>query len=111
MVYTRILTLSDLSTTQYYAYLLFYNLIYVVPLAFIVLLFVASMGMRKLQESQGKVLKLLAGMMMLSLGIVLLVAPVLLQNLLVTLLILLATILLSLLIVAIQNQRTKPQSS
>ena len=108
MLYTRILTLSDLSMTQYYAYLLLYNLIYVVPLLFIVLVFVVTMGIRKLQEDQGKVLKLLAGMMMLSLGLVLLLAPVLLQNLLVTLLILLATILLSLLIVVIQNHRSKP---
>ena len=107
MVYTRILTMSNLSTAQYYSYLLLYNVIYVIPLLFIVLLFVATMGVRKLQEGQGKLLKLLAGTMMLSLGVVLLVAPVLLQNLLVTMLILLAAILLSVILAQIQNHRTQ----
>ena len=107
MVYTRILTMSNLSTTQYYSYLLLYNVIYVIPLLVIVLLFVATMGVRKLQEGQGKLLKLLAGTMMLSLGVVLLVAPVLLQNLLVTMLILLAAILLSVILAQIQNHRSQ----
>jgi thiol-disulfide isomerase/thioredoxin len=80
MVYTRILTLSDLSTLQYYAYLALYNLIYIVPLLAIVMLFAWTMGGRKLQEREGRRLKLVSGSMMLTLGLVLLINPGLLQN-------------------------------
>jgi thiol-disulfide isomerase/thioredoxin len=99
MVYTRILTLNELSDVDYYLYLLFYNLIYVVPLLLIVLLFAFTMGRYKLSERQGRVLKLLSGLMMLGLGGVLLTAPALLSSPLSGLLILLgstlATVVLS----------------
>lgn len=98
MVYTRILTLSELSGMQYYAYLLLYNFVYVIPLLVIVLLFALTVGARKLQESEGRMLKLVSGSMMLMLGLVLLIAPDLLQNLLATLLLLVAAILLALLL-------------
>jgi len=45
------------------------------PLLVIVLTFVRSMGSRKLSEREGRLLKLLSGLMMLGLGIVLLLAP------------------------------------
>jgi hypothetical protein len=92
MVYTRILTLSDLTNWQYYAYLLLYNSIYVIPLLLIVVVFVVTMSVRKLQEGQGRQLKLLSGSMMMSLGTVLLFAPEVLQNLTATLLLLLEAI-------------------
>jgi hypothetical protein len=75
MVYTRLLTLHEPSAALRYAYLGLYNLIYVLPLAAIVLVFVRSLGARKLDERQGRLLKLLSGMMMLELGALLLVAP------------------------------------
>jgi hypothetical protein len=80
LVYTRALTLSNLSTPSYYVYLAFYNVIYVVPLLVIVLTFTLTLGSRKLSEMQGRVLKLFSGLMMLGLGLVLLVAPDLLDN-------------------------------
>jgi hypothetical protein len=80
MVFTRILTLNDLSTTAYYLYLLFYNMIYIVPLLLIVIVFSVTLGARKLQERQGKILKLLSGMMMLCLGLILLLEPNWLNN-------------------------------
>jgi hypothetical protein len=80
MVYTRILTLNQLSDVDYYLYLLIYNLIYVAPLLLIVLLFVYTMGRYKLSQRQGSLLKLLSGLMMLGLGVVLLVSPALLSN-------------------------------
>jgi hypothetical protein len=80
MVYTRILTLSDLTTMQYYAYLVLYNLVYIVPLLIIVLIFVSTMSVRRLQKGEGRGLKLFSGTMMLGLGILLLFAPSLLQN-------------------------------
>lgn len=81
MVYTRLLTLSDLSPGGRYAYLAFYNLIYVAPLALIVLAFVRTLGAHKLTERGGRLLKLLSGLMMLGLGLVLSIAPALLNNL------------------------------
>jgi hypothetical protein len=81
MVYTRLLTLSELPPAGYYLYLALYNLIYVVPLGLIVLVFVRSMGARKLTEREGRLLKLLSGVMMLELGALLLVAPEWLNNL------------------------------
>jgi hypothetical protein len=82
MLYTRILTLSALPTGGYYAYLALYNVIYVVPLAIIVAVFTMTLGSRKLREEEGRALKLLSGVMMLSLGILLLAAPQLLSNVL-----------------------------
>jgi hypothetical protein len=75
MVYTRLLTLQGLSTGAYYGYLALYNVIYVLPLLAIVGAFAWSMGSRKLTEGEGRVLKLVSGVMMLGLGGALLVAP------------------------------------
>jgi hypothetical protein len=80
MVFTRVLTLNELSTPAYYGYLALYNVIYVIPLVVIVLVFVRTLGSRKLQATEGRVLKLVSGSMMLGLGAVLLFAPQLLEQ-------------------------------
>ncbi len=80
MVFTRMLTLRQLSTAQYWGYLAFYCSVYIVPLAVIVVIFTVTLGGRKLTEWQGRVLKLLSGLMMLGLGLVLLIDPALLNN-------------------------------
>jgi glutaredoxin len=80
LVYTRILTLNDLSVPVYYLYLVFYNLVYVIPLFAIVVLFGATFGKKKLTERQGRLLKLMSGVMMLELGTLLLFKPELLNN-------------------------------
>lgn len=95
MVYTRLLTLEDLPISSYYLYLLFYNIIYVLPLLLIVTIFVTTLGSRKLQAHEGRTLKLLSGMMMFALGLLLIFAPEILGNLKVTL-----GIILSALVVA-----------
>ncbi|MFH1641976.1 MAG: hypothetical protein ABIC04_03680 [Nanoarchaeota archaeon] len=74
-IYTRALTLHNLSTFNYYAYLALYNIVYVVPLAVIVGIFSYTMGARKLTEKHGKILKLISGVLMLILGLVLLLKP------------------------------------
>lgn len=79
-VYIAELTSNNLSPLQYYSYLFFYNLIYVIPLIVILLVFVVKLGGKKLTEWQGRVLKLISGVMMFSLGIVLLIKPDLLEN-------------------------------
>ena len=88
MVFARILTLNNLSLSSYYMYLVFYNLIYVIPLFIIVIAFTVTLGRKKLTEWQGKVLKLVSGAMMLGLGLVLLLNPSLLNNILISLLLL-----------------------
>ncbi|RII29073.1 MAG: hypothetical protein CXR31_04185 [Geobacter sp.] len=80
MVFTRMLTLQHLSTSMYYLYLAFYNGVYIIPLAVIVGVFTVTLGSRKLTEWQGRILKLVSGLMMLGLGLVLLVNPSLLNN-------------------------------
>lgn len=75
MVYTRTLTLHSLSTGGYYFYLALYNLVYVLPLLAIVLAFARTLGSRKLQEHEGRRLKLLSGAMMVGLGLMLLLYP------------------------------------
>jgi hypothetical protein len=75
MVYTRLLTLADLSASDRYGYLALYNLIYILPLAAIVAVFAHTLGARKLTEREGRLLKLMSGLMMLGLGTLLLFAP------------------------------------
>lgn len=75
MVFTRMLTLAEPSGAARYGYLALYNVIYVLPLAAIVAVFARTLGVRKLDERQGRLLKLLSGIMMLGLGALLLVAP------------------------------------
>jgi hypothetical protein len=75
MVFTRLLTLRDLPIGAYYGYLALYNLVYVLPLAVIVAVFAWTLGARKLSEQEGRLLKLLSGVMMLGLGGALLIAP------------------------------------
>jgi len=111
MVYTRILTLHALSTESYYLYLLLYNLIYILPLLAIVILFSVRLGARKLSEQEGRILKLLSGIMMLLLGLLLLFAPQLLNSLLIAGLVLFSAILLTWGIVKLSRvSRTGPQN-
>lgn len=95
LVFTRVLTLNDLSTSTYYGYLALYNLVYVVPLLLIVGGFVWTLGSRKLSESEGKFLKLMSGTMMLGLGLLLLLKPDLLENMFAAVGILLAAVLVA----------------
>lgn len=83
MIFTRILTLSTLRPLEYYLHLTLYNVIYVLPLAAVVAVFSLTLGARKLSEAQGRVMKLVSGLMMLGLGTVVLVNPALFNNVLV----------------------------
>jgi hypothetical protein len=83
MVYTRLLTLHLDNPVSHLLYLALYNLIYILPLLLILLVFVHTMGARKLSEREGRLLKLLSGLMMFGLGVLLLVAPQRLSNLMV----------------------------
>ncbi len=95
MVYTRLLTMQVASPAQHLFYLALYNVIYVLPLLLIVFAFVRTLGARKLSEREGRLLKLLSGLMMLGLGILLLAAPEWLNNLAATLGLMLAAVALT----------------
>jgi hypothetical protein len=103
MVYTRVLTLSGLPTGAFYAYLATYNLIYVIPLFLIVLVFSFKFSTHRLTEQEGRVLKLLSGLMMLMLGVLLVAAPEMLNQATTASLLLLIAIAATLLIVAIRS--------
>jgi len=106
MVYTRTLTLHQLPTSSYYFYLLFYNLIYVVPLIIITFTFILTLGSHKLKEYEGRALKLMSGSMMLGLGILLVTSPELLNNILVASGLLLTSLLVTIVLMQI-NQKNK----
>jgi thiol-disulfide isomerase/thioredoxin len=106
MVYTRALTLANLESWQHYAWLAAYNVIYVLPLLAIVLVFTRTMGARKLTESEGRILKLVSGFMMLGFGLVLLFAPNLLTNTLASILVLGLAVAASLVIARFATPKT-----
>lgn len=107
MVYTRVLTLHGLTDIQYYLYLALYNVIYIVPLLFIVLLFTVTLGRKKISETEGRLLKFLSGSMMLGLGGVLLLKPELLNNMLVSISVVLGAVGLTILLVIIEKIKYK----
>jgi len=105
LVFTRVLTLNELSTSSYYSYLILYNLVYVIPLLVIVGVFVWTLGSRKLSEGEGQFLKLMSGMMMLGLGLLLLIRPTLLENMFAAVGILAGAVAVSFTIWAIRRSR------
>lgn len=70
---TDILTLHQLDKATYYGYLLLYNLMYMLDDIVILTIGVVTLSQHRLQEKEGRLLKLVAGLVMLGLGIYLLV--------------------------------------
>ncbi len=108
MVYTRVLTLHELSTWQHYAFLGLYNLVYVMPLLVIVTVFTITLGSKKLSEWHGRVLKLVSGLMMLLLGAVLLFRPELLNNLFTAVVLLAVALAAAGVIIAVSRRLGEP---
>ncbi|QYJ78201.1 cytochrome C biosynthesis protein [Shewanella acanthi] len=80
MIYTSVLSMHNLPEIERYMYLVLYNIVYVIPLAAIVIVFSATLGKRKLTEKEGQTLKLMSGVMMVGMGIALVIDPTALQN-------------------------------
>lgn len=74
-LYTHILAARDLPWWVYYGYLGLYNLAYIVDDAVMVTLAVVTLQHRKLQERAGRWLKLVSGLVILTLGVILLAKP------------------------------------
>lgn len=103
LAYTRALTLHDLPQAQYYLYLVLYVSIYVIPQLIIVAVFVFTLSERKLKGREGRVLKLLAGTMLLMLGTVLVAWPELLKNPLTAVGLLLAALIVTAIVAGAQH--------
>ncbi|MDD2767882.1 MAG: NrdH-redoxin [Methylococcus sp.] len=74
-LYTRILTLRQLSGAEYYGYLLLYNLAYMLDDVIILGIGVVTLSQRRLQEHEGRWLKLISGLVMVGLGAYLIGMP------------------------------------
>ena len=74
-LYTHILSLNPMPAARYYAYLALYNLAYILDDTLMVVLAVVAMNKMKLQEREGRWLKLLSGTIVFALGLLLIFAP------------------------------------
>ncbi|PPD03128.1 MAG: NrdH-redoxin [Methylobacter sp.] len=74
-LYTRILTLHGLDKPSYYGYLVLYNAAYMLDDIIILAIGVITLSQHRLQENEGRWLKLLSGLVMAGLGLYLLLNP------------------------------------
>jgi glutaredoxin len=74
-LFTRILTLQQLDRASYYGYLLLYNAAYMLDDVIVLTIGVVMLSRHRLQEKEGRWLKLLSGIVMAGLGVYLIVAP------------------------------------
>ncbi|BBI98541.1 membrane protein [Ferrigenium kumadai] len=74
-LFTRILTLERLDSLSYYAYLLLYDLAYMLDDMIVLAIGVVTLSQHRLQEREGRWLKLLSGLVMVGLGMYLLLFP------------------------------------
>lgn len=74
-LFTRILTLKQLDSLSYYGYLLLYDLAYMLDDVIVLAIGVVTLSQRRLQEEEGRWLKLVSGIVMVGLGLYLLLIP------------------------------------
>jgi glutaredoxin len=74
-MYTQLLTLQNLSDIEYYSYLGLYNIAYILDDGVMAALGVITLSHRKLQVGEGRWLKSISGVVMISLGMTLIVVP------------------------------------
>jgi glutaredoxin len=74
-LFTRILTLRELPAASYYAYMLLYNAAYMLDDIVVLGTAIALLSRHRLQENEGRTLKLISGLVMVGLGVYLIVAP------------------------------------
>ena len=67
-LFTRILTLRQLQGGEYYGYLLLYNLAYMLDDVIVLGIGVITLSQHRLQEQEGRWLKLISGLVMVGLG-------------------------------------------
>lgn len=74
-LYTRILTLKQPDSLGYYGYLLLYNLAYMFDDVIVLAIGIITLSQRRLQEREGRLLKLISGLAMIGIGVYLLLKP------------------------------------
>ncbi len=74
-LYTEILTVQEYPAWKNYAYLVLYNLAYMFDDGLMVCIVVLTMSKTRMQETHGRWLKLLSGLVILILGLVMLLKP------------------------------------
>ena len=74
-LYTRILTMQQLDRWAYYGYLALYNMAYMLDDVLVLAIGVSTMSHYRLQEREGRWLKLISGIVMVGLAAVLLLRP------------------------------------
>lgn len=74
-LYTRILTMHQLERWVYYGYLALYNVAYMLDDVLVLTIGVITMSHYKLQEREGRWLKLISGILMVGLSAVMIVKP------------------------------------
>jgi thiol-disulfide isomerase/thioredoxin len=104
VIYTAILLSYNLNLFTSYIYLLIYNIFYVIPLMVIVAITVITLGHWKLSEYQGRLLKLFSGIMIFSLGEILLLNSNLLSNFFIAIYILIFSLFVTFIIYIISKK-------
>ncbi|WP_197532121.1 glutaredoxin family protein [Symmachiella macrocystis] len=74
-LYTNVLMMQEYPAAKNYAYLALYNVAYMFDDSLMVLIAVITLGHRKLQEKEGRWLKLVSGALILALGVVMIFKP------------------------------------
>jgi len=74
-LYTRILTLKHLEGFAYYGYLLLYNVAYMFDDVVVLSAGIVTLSQRRLQEREGRWLKLISGLIMVGIGLLLIFKP------------------------------------
>ena len=74
-LYASILTMRQLDRWAYYGYLALYNMVYMLDDVLVLAIGVITMSHYRLQEREGRWLKLISGLVMVGLAAVLLLRP------------------------------------
>ena len=74
-LYTKVLTMQGFPAWKNYAYLALYNIAYMFDDSIMVIIAVATLGKRKLQEKEGRWLKLVSGLLIFILGVLMIFKP------------------------------------
>lgn len=74
-LYTNVLMMQGYPAWKNYAYLGLYNLAYMFDDSIMVIIAVATLGRRKLQEKEGRWLKFVSGLLIFTLGVIMIFKP------------------------------------
>jgi cytochrome c biogenesis protein CcdA/glutaredoxin len=74
-VYTQVLSLSDLSVWQYYLYLVFYVLIFILPAFIVFAISATTLQLTGISTKYGRLIHLISGIIMLVLGVLMIFKP------------------------------------